>query len=88
MRGAGHLSRAKLREIAETFNRVLREMTANGAAIQWEHSYVTSNRIYCVFLAESEQTIREHATRASFPCTEVVAVAQVTGPLTETSGRA
>jgi hypothetical protein len=77
---AGTLTAADLQGIAKTSNAVIREM---GTAIQWEHSYVTGNRIYCVYLAESEQMIREHARRGGFPCTNVNAVAQVINPLTE-----
>ncbi len=78
--GAGDLSAAQLQAIAKTSNAVLREM---GAGIQWEHSYVTANRIYCVYLAKDEQMIREHAKRGGFPCTKVSGVAEVIGPLTE-----
>ena len=85
VRRAGELSREELQSIARRLNHVLREMTAFGAAIQWEHSYVTGNRIYCVYLAETEQTIREHANRCGFSCKRVSAVALVIGPLTETS---
>ena len=77
---AGQLSSAELRAIAATSNAVLRDMVPG---IQWEHSYVTGNRIYCVYLAENEQMIREHAKRGAFPCTNVNKVAQVIGPLTE-----
>jgi hypothetical protein len=79
--GAGKLSPAQLQDIAKTSNAVLRDM---GAGIQWEHSYVTADRIYCVYLAENEQLIREHAKRGGFPCTTVNEVGQVIGPLTAT----
>ena len=80
--GAGKLSAAQLQQIAKTSNAVLRDM---GPGIQWEHSYVTGDRIYCVYLAENEELIREHAARGGFPCTTVNAVAQVIGPLTAMS---
>jgi len=49
---------------------------------RWEQSYVTADRVYCVYLAESEQMVRQHAERAGFPCTKVSDVAQVIDPLT------
>jgi hypothetical protein len=80
IRGAANLTALQLQEMAKTSNDVLREM---GPGIQWEHSYVTGNRIYCVYLAENEQMIREHGKLGNFPCTKVSAVAQVIGPSTE-----
>jgi Nickel responsive protein SCO4226-like len=78
--GAANLTATQLKEIAETSNAVIRGM---GPSIQWEHSYVTRNRLYCVYLGENEQAIREHAKLANFPCTKVNEVARVIGPLTE-----
>ena len=80
--GAGDLSESQLQDIAKTSNAALREM---GPGIQWEHSYVTGDRIYCVYLAENEEMLREHARRGGFPCTEVNAVGEVIGPLTANS---
>ncbi len=77
--GAGKLSAAELQEIARTSNAVLRDMPG----VQWEHSYVTDRRIYCVYLADDEQLIREHAKRGGFPCNIVTPVASVVSPLTE-----
>lgn len=56
-----------------------------GGGIQWEHSYITGNRIYCVYLAENEEMIREHARLGNSPCTKVSEIAQVIGPVTEFS---
>ena len=77
--GAGKLSAAELQEIARTSNAVLRDMPG----VQWEHSYVTDRRIYCVYLADDEQLVREHAKRGGFPCNVVTRVASVVSPLTE-----
>jgi hypothetical protein len=77
--GAGNLTSGQLQHIAQTSNAVLREM---GPAIQWEQSYVTGNRIYCVYRAESDELIREHAKRGGFPCTNVSEVEAVIDPLT------
>ena len=78
--GGAKLSAAELEGIATTSNAVIRDM---GPGIQWEHSYVTGDKIYCVYLARSEAMIREHAKRGGFPCTKVNAVATVIDPLTE-----
>ena len=53
---------------------VLRTLRAMGPHIQWLHSYVTANKVYCVYLAPDEATILEHARRAGFPANRVSAV--------------
>jgi hypothetical protein len=78
--GAGALTPTELQQIARTSNAVIRDL---GPGIQWEHSYVTGDKIYCVYLAESEAMIREHARRGGFPCNRVNAVATIIDPLTE-----
>jgi hypothetical protein len=78
--GAGKLSAAELQHIAKTSNAVIRDL---GPGIQWEHSYVTSDKIYCIYLAKDEQTIRDHAKRGGFPCNIVNGVITVIDPLTE-----
>lgn len=78
--GAGKLSAAELQNIAKTSNAVIRDL---GPGIQWEQSYVTGDKIYCVYLARDEQMIREHAKRGGFPCNKVNAVVTVIDPLTE-----
>jgi hypothetical protein len=55
---------------------------------RWVHTYVTSDRLYCVYLAESEQVVRDHAKRAGLPATEVMEVKRVIDPLTATRSRA
>jgi hypothetical protein len=75
--GAGPLSDAQLREISLTSLRVLGEL---GTKIQWLHSYVTDNKIYCVYLAPDEETIREHARRASLPANRIAEVRRLIGP--------
>ena len=69
--GLGNLSDAELREISRKSVNVLREM---GPEIQWLHSYVTGDKLYCVYLAPDEATIREHAKRGGFPANRVSAV--------------
>ena len=76
--GAGDLSSQQLKEIAQTSNEVLRGMKD----IQWEQSFVTGDRIYCVYLAANEQLVRDHADRGGFPCNTVTRVTSVIDPLT------
>src|SRR4030095_8962437 len=61
--GAGKLTQDQLKAISQTSCGVLKEM--NG--IQWIHSYVTGNKIYCIYKAENEDLVREHAKKGGFP---------------------
>jgi rRNA-processing protein FCF1 len=69
--GAGRLSDTQLRDISLQSLEALREI---GPQIQWLHSYVTEDKVYCVYLAPDEDTIREHARRAGIPADRVSAV--------------
>ena len=69
--GAGKLSEAELRELSLRSLSVLNQM---GPQIQWLHSYVTEDKVYCVYLAPDEDTIREHARRTGIPADRVSAV--------------
>jgi hypothetical protein len=69
--GAGNMTDAQVREAALKSLEVLKNL---GPQIQWLHSYVTDNKIYCIYLAPDEQTILEHARRAGFPANRVSAV--------------
>ncbi|HEX4006611.1 MAG TPA: DUF4242 domain-containing protein [Acidobacteriaceae bacterium] len=75
--GAGNLSEAELQEIARTSVRVLKEM---GPEIQWLHSYVTGDKVYCVYLAPDEEAVREHARRGKFPANRISAVRRMINP--------
>jgi hypothetical protein len=75
--GLGNLSDAELREISRKSVNVLRTM---GPEIQWLHSYVTGDKLYCVYLAPDEATIREHAKRGGFPANRVSAVRRLIDP--------
>ena len=77
--GLGNLSDAELREISQKSVIVLREM---GPEIQWLHSYVTADKLYCVYLAPDEATIREHAKKGGFPANRVSAVRRLIDPTT------
>jgi cell division inhibitor SulA len=69
--GAGSLTDAQLREISQKSVAVLREL---GPEIQWLHSYVTGDKVYCVYLAPDESLIKEHAKRVGLPANRVSAV--------------
>lgn len=82
--GAGDFSAADPCGISRKSCDVLRDM---GPDIQWDHSYVTGDRIYCVYLAESEELIREHARRGGFPANRVSSVVAGIDPTTAGSVR-
>lgn len=75
---AGSLSDEQLREMSLDSIRALGEL---GPRIQWIHSYVTDNKIYCVYLAPDEGTIREHARRAGMPADRISAVRRLLDPV-------
>jgi hypothetical protein len=72
--GAGNLTVAQLREISQKSVNALKEM---GPEIQWLHSYVTGDKVYCVYLAADEAIIHEHARRVGLPANRVSAVRQL-----------
>jgi hypothetical protein len=77
--GVGNLSDAQLREISQKSVKVLQEM---GTKIQWLHSYITGDKVYCVYLAPDEETIREHAKRVGLPANRISAVRRLIDPST------
>ena len=76
--GAGQLSQDEIRDISLKSLRVVKGM---GPKIQWLHSYVTDDKIYCVYLAPDEETIREHARLSGFPANRVAAVRRLLDPV-------
>jgi hypothetical protein len=76
--GVGSLSEIQIREVAIRSLKTLQDM---GPQIQWLHSYVTEDKIYCVYLAPDEDTIREHARRTGIPADRVAAVRRLIDPL-------
>ena len=76
---AGSLTATELKSISQTSCTVLKEMGPN---IQWIHSYVTGNKIYCIYKAENEELIREHAKKGGFPANKIVEVANIISPAT------
>jgi hypothetical protein len=78
--GVGTLSEAEIRDISL---KSLEALTQMGSQIQWLHSYVTEDKVYCVYLAPSEDTVREHARRAGLPADRVSAVRRLIDPAKE-----
>jgi len=76
---AGKLSAADLKAISQTSCTVLKQM---GPKIEWLHSYVTGNQIYCVYKAENEDLVREHAKKGGFPANSIIEVANIISPAT------
>jgi hypothetical protein len=76
--GAGALSDSELREVSL---RSLEALKAMGPQIQWLHSYVTEDKVYCVYLAPDEDSIREHARLAGMPADRVSAVRRLIDPV-------
>ena len=77
--GAGDLSGEELQAISQKSCGVLRDM---GPQIQWVESYVTDDKVYCVYIAPDEESVREHARQGGFPANKVSQVRSVIGPVT------
>jgi Protein of unknown function (DUF4242) len=77
--GAGSFSAEKLKSISQTSCGVLSKM---GPKIQWLHSYVTGDKIYCIYVASSEEMVREHAKQGGFPANSVSEVTTIISPET------
>jgi Nickel responsive protein SCO4226-like len=77
--GAANLSPTELKAISQQSNGVLNKL---GPQIQWVHSYVTGDNIYCVYRAPNEAIIREHARLGGFPADKVMEIKTVIDPTT------
>lgn len=77
--GAGDLTADQLHAISQKSCSVLQSM---GPRIQWLQSYVTDNKIYCIYIAPDEATVREHAKQGGFPANSVAQVRSVIDPTT------
>ncbi|MBA3341858.1 MAG: DUF4242 domain-containing protein [Gemmatimonadaceae bacterium] len=80
--GAGKLSADELKGIAERSNAVIKELNEQGHPIQWVQSFVSADRITCVYNAPDEQTLRDHAVRGPFPANAITQVSEVIDPIT------
>ena len=81
--GAGKLTPEEVRGVAQKSCGVLKEL---GSDIQWLESYVTEDKIYCVYTAPNEELIREHARRGGFPADRISQVKRQISPLTAEGG--
>ena len=77
--GVGKLSPAELHAISQKSCGVLRNL---GPQIQWLHSYVTPDKIYCIYIAPNEELVREHARQGGFPANRISEVKSVIDPTT------
>ena len=77
--GAGSLSPQELNAISQKSCGVLSRM---GPQIQWVHSYVTQDKIYCIYIAPDEKTVREHASQGGFPANRVSEIKAMIDPTT------
>lgn len=77
--GAGKLSAADLHGISQKSCSVLQAM---GPQIQWVQSYVTADKIYCVYIAPNAEAVREHAQRGGFPANSVAQITTIIDPTT------
>ena len=80
--GAGNMSGEQLRDASRHSNSVLAEL---GPEIQWVHSYVAGDKIYCVYNAPTEDLIRSHAEKSGFPANRITPVSAVIDPATAQS---
>jgi hypothetical protein len=79
--GAGQLTKEQLSGIANKSCDVLKQL---GTDIQWVHSYVTGDKVYCVYTAPNEDLIQEHAQRGEFPANRISEVTSIIDPTTAT----
>jgi cell division inhibitor SulA len=77
--GAGNMTPQQLQSVAQTSCGVLQKL---GSQIQWLHSYVTDDKIYCVYIAPNEDMIREHAQQGGFPANRISEIKTMIDPTT------
>jgi Nickel responsive protein SCO4226-like len=80
--GVGGMNRAQFKDVATTSNNALAKLAGNA---QWEHSYIVDNKSFCIYLAEDEAAVKEHAKLSGFPATKVTEVRTVIDPMTANS---
>jgi hypothetical protein len=76
--GAGKMSAEELQAVSQKSCEVLHAM---GPQIQWDHSYVTDDKVYCVYIAANEELVREHAQKGGFPANRISEVKAVIDPI-------
>ena len=77
--GAGDLKQADLQSISQKSCGILKDM---GTGIEWVHSYVTGDKVYCVYNAENEELIKQHASTGGFPANKISEVKNMISPKT------
>ncbi|MFN8007003.1 MAG: DUF4242 domain-containing protein [Terriglobia bacterium] len=77
--GAGKLNAQQLQAISQKSCGVLRQL---GPQIQWVHSYVTEDKIYCIYIAPNEEAVREHARLGEFPANRIIEIKAIIDPTT------
>lgn len=77
--GAGNLNDEELQQISQKSCCILKDM---GPQIQWLESFVTDNKVYCIYIAPDEQSIRDHARRGEFPANSIARIKTVIDPTT------
>lgn len=77
--GAGSITPADLKGISQKSCSVIKEI---GPSIQWMHSYVTGNKVFCVYKAENEAVLKEHAKKSGFPITSITQINNIISPAT------
>jgi len=80
--GVGAMNRTQLKDAAATSNDALAKLAGK---VQWDHSYVVDNKTFCIYVAESEAVVKEHAKLSGFPATKVTEVRTIIDPLTANS---
>lgn len=80
--GLGQFTPEQLKSASQTSCNVLKGM---GPKIEWIQSYVTGNKMYCIYRAENEELIKEHAKKGGFPANSIVEVSEIISPATATS---
>jgi hypothetical protein len=78
--GVGGMNRAQLKDAAATSNNALAKLAGKA---QWLHSYVVDDKTFCIYLAENEDVIREHAKLSGFPASKITEVTGIIDPTTE-----
>lgn len=78
----GSAERDALRDAAKQSNGVLAAMKAESKNIQWEHSYVAADKTFCVYIADNEDLVQEHAQRSGFPASTVTVIGKMIDPVT------
>jgi hypothetical protein len=79
IKGAGQMSSEQLQLVADKSCCILREM---GPQIQWIESFVTEDKIYCIYIAPNEDVVREHAQKGKFPANRISQIKTIIDPTT------